>query len=89
MTGAATVYAEALYGLSDAQKQFIEEINENAEAEKRNATAKEIITELIADVNKMFPSYKNIGKIIIRENEFIKTTTSKIKRNEPENKSES
>lgn len=61
----------------------------NAEAEKRNATAKEIITELIADVNKMFPSYKNIGKIIIRENEFIKTTTSKIKRNEPENKSES
>ncbi len=57
-----------------------------AEAEKRGMEAKDIITELIAGINKMFPSYKYIGKIIIRETEFIKTTTSKIKRNEPENK---
>ncbi len=59
-----------------------------AEAEKKNTTEKEIITRLVADVNKLFPSYKYISKIIIRENEFIKTTTSKIKRNEPENKNE-
>ena len=61
----------------------------NAETQKRGKTAKEIITELVSDVNKLFPSYKYISKVIIRESEFIKTTTSKIKRNEPENKSES
>lgn len=60
----------------------------NAEAEKRGVTAKEIMTGVIAEVNKLFPSYKYISKVIIRENEFIKTTTSKIKRNEPENKTE-
>ncbi|MBO7161438.1 MAG: AMP-binding protein [Clostridia bacterium] len=60
----------------------------NAEAAKRNATAKAIITDLVTEVNKLFPSYKYIGKIIIRENEFVKTTTSKIKRNEPENRNE-
>ncbi len=60
----------------------------NAEAEKRGVTAKEIMTGVVAEVNKLFPSYKYIGKVIIRQNEFIKTTTSKIKRNEPENKTE-
>ena len=60
----------------------------NAEAAKRNTTAKAIITDLVTEVNKLFPSYKYIGKIIIRENEFVKTTTSKIKRNEPENRNE-
>lgn len=60
----------------------------NAEAEKRGVTAKEVMTGVVAEVNKLFPSYKYISKVIIRENEFIKTTTSKIKRNEPENKTE-
>lgn len=60
----------------------------NAEADKRGVSAKEIMTGIVADVNKLFPSYKYIGKVIIRENEFVKTTTSKIKRNEPENKTE-
>lgn len=60
----------------------------NAEAEKRGVTAKEVMTGVVAEVNKLFPSYKYIGKVIIRENEFIKTTTSKIKRNEPENRTE-
>lgn len=60
----------------------------NAEAEKRGISPKDVMTGVVAEVNKMFPSYKNIIKIIIRENEFIKTTTSKIKRNEPENRAE-
>ena len=58
----------------------------NAESEKRGVSPKEIITGVVTEVNKLFPSYKYIGKVIIRENEFVKTTTSKIKRNEPENK---
>ena len=51
-------------------------------------TGTELVWVKSAEVNKLFPSYKYIGKIIIRENEFIKTTTSKIKRNEPENRNE-
>ncbi len=50
---------------------------------KENPTAEEIskvIADVIKEVNKKLPSYKNIKKIHIRENEFIKTTTSKIKR---------
>ncbi len=39
-----------------------------------------LISDVIKDINKKLPNYKNIKKISIRENEFIKTTTSKIKR---------
>ena len=38
------------------------------------------ISEVIKEVNKKLPLYKNIKKFDIRENEFIKTTTKKIKR---------
>lgn len=59
------------------------------EANKKGISKKEILTSVVMEVNKLFPAYKFIGKVIIRENEFIKTTTSKIKRNEPKNRSES
>ena len=48
-----------------------------------NPTAEEIsklMADVIKDINKKLPGYKNIKKINIRETEFIKTTTSKIKR---------
>lgn len=35
----------------------------------------------IMDLNRMLPNYKKIGKILIRDHEFDKTTTRKIKRN--------
>ncbi len=41
------------------------------------------VASLKADVTKVcapLPSYKNVSKIIIRQNEFAKTTTNKIKR---------
>lgn len=50
---------------------------------KETPTAEEItrmISDAIKDINKKLPSYKNIKKIYIRDVEFIKTTTSKIKR---------
>lgn len=43
--------------------------------------AKERINEDIAQLNKNLPLIKNIGRIIIRDTEFPKTTTKKIKRN--------
>lgn len=47
-----------------------------------------LLLEVVQDVNKKFPSYKHIQKLIIRKKEFIKTTTRKIKRNEQENRQE-
>ncbi len=42
--------------------------------------AKELIHSDIKDLNKNLPITRNIGEIIIRETEFEKTTTKKIKR---------
>lgn len=41
---------------------------------------KEAISDVVKEVNKHLPKYKNIINFDIRENEFIKTTTQKIKR---------
>lgn len=38
------------------------------------------IAEVIKEVNKKLPSYKNIRRFNIRDTEFVKTTTQKIKR---------
>ena len=50
---------------------------------KQSLTSEEIakaIGEVIKEVNKKLPSYKNIRRIHIRDTEFVKTTTQKIKR---------
>ena len=46
------------------------------------------ISDAVKAVNAGFPNYKHISDIIIREKEFEKTTTRKIKRNAPENLNE-
>ena len=40
----------------------------------------ELIQNVVRDVNDMLPGFKRIRDISIRETEFIKTTTKKIKR---------
>ena len=50
---------------------------------KKELTQEEIrnfIAEAIKEVNQKLPNYKKIMKFDVRENEFIKTTTKKIKR---------
>ncbi len=47
-------------------------------AERLKADIKSATTEL--------PVYKQISKVIVRDHEFVKTTTNKIKRQAPENK---
>lgn len=47
---------------------------------KETENAKELIHSDIKDLNKNLPITRNIGEIIIREIEFPKTTTKKIKR---------
>lgn len=41
---------------------------------------KKIIADVVASVNKKMPNYKHIKNFIIKDNEFEKTTTQKIKR---------
>lgn len=43
------------------------------------------IREIVDEVNAKVPLYKKIRRIEVRENDFIKTTTLKIKRQVPEN----
>lgn len=50
---------------------------------KENMSSDEIakfFEKIVADINKMLPNYKNIFEFDIRDSEFVKTTTSKIKR---------
>ena len=49
---------------------------------------KKLSSDAVKAVNAGFPNYKHISDIIIREKEFEKTTTRKIKRNAPENLNE-
>lgn len=42
--------------------------------------AKKLIDEALGEFNKTVPAYKNIEKIVVRDEEFPKTTTMKIKR---------
>ncbi len=60
--------------------------NKDAVNEKYpNVTQEElrkIIWEKIKEINKTFPSYKYIKNMILTDEELIKTTTKKVKRNE-------
>ena len=44
------------------------------------AEIKKIISDVISNVNKKMPTYKHIKNFVIRDKEFEKTTTKKIKR---------
>lgn len=50
---------------------------------KQSATEEQIkavINETVRNVNRLLPSYKRIKKVLVRKDEFQKTTTHKIKR---------
>ena len=46
------------------------------------------LSNVVKEVNKKLPSYKSIKKLVVRETEFVKTTTQKIKRFAEEEKKE-
>jgi long-chain acyl-CoA synthetase len=56
--------------------------NEYAEAERK------LFEGVVERVNASFPPYKRMSRTVIRHREFVKTTTRKIKRNEPDNLNE-
>lgn len=44
-----------------------------------------VLYDLVREVNQSLPPYKHIRRLVIRKNEFLKTTTKKIRRSDPEN----
>lgn len=58
-------------------KELVDEKYENLSLDE----IKEIIWKQIKEINKTFPKYKYIKNIILTDQELIKTTTKKIKRN--------
>ena len=44
------------------------------------AEIKKLISDVVSSVNSKLPNYKHIRNFIIRDKEFEKTTTQKIKR---------
>ncbi len=52
------------------------------------AAERALFEELVKTVNMKFPTYKRMGRTVIRHREFEKTTTRKIKRNAPDNLTE-
>ena len=41
---------------------------------------KKIISDVVSNVNSKIPNYKHIKNFVVRDKEFEKTTTQKIKR---------
>ena len=41
---------------------------------------KAVVNKIVQEINNKFPNYKHIKEIFIRDKEFEKTTTQKIKR---------
>lgn len=58
-------------------KAIIEKTGIEAPSEEQ---IKSFLEDVVREVNKLLPKYKNILNVDVRKNEFIKTTTSKIKR---------
>lgn len=59
----------------------MDEVVKKAKTDKPSVEdIKKVISDVVREVNKKLPAYKNIMKFDIRDKEFIKTTTQKIKR---------
>lgn len=71
-------------GETDVNVQIVPDIDEIMEKLNLNVVSKEDIYKLIhseiKEINKQMPLYKRIKDFTIREEEFAKTTTKKIKR---------
>ena len=63
---------------------FLKRINNGSTQflDKTEEEIYQIIWEQIKKINKTFPKYKYIQKLILTDEELIKTTTKNVKRNE-------
>ena len=66
------------------EAKIVPDVNAIKEAlQNPDLTAEDVfayISDIVKDINTKFPSYKKIRAVSIRNTEFIKTTTQKVKR---------
>ena len=79
------IITASVYPCEDAVAARLEKDGITEEHEDFERTRKELIMSVITDLNDDMPSYKAIRRLIVRNEEFEKTTTKKIKRNAAEN----
>lgn len=60
-----------------AYEVIFEEFGENLSEERIQS----IIKKAVAEINERFPVYKRVRGVVVRQQDFIRTTTKKIKRN--------
>ncbi len=85
--GEPTVTA-SIFPRADKIKEHFEKQGLAEGTHEFEEAVKKLFTEEIKNINKKFPAYKAIKKVIIRKAEFEKTTTQKIKRQSADNLSE-
>lgn len=84
----AMIYAENDAIISAQILPDEEEIKRKLRKDSVSAEETEkIITEAVRATNRKLPSYKNIKRVKIRDKDFIRTSSHKIKRDKEENKS--
>lgn len=79
------IITASVYPCEDAVAARLEKDGITEEHEDFERSRKELIMSVITDLNDDMPSYKAIRRLIVRNDEFEKTTTKKIKRNAAEN----
>jgi len=80
-----------VYGLEDDRDEGMlvavqiipdmEAIEKDFGKDKTEAEIHDILKESLHGINETLPSYKRIRNIVVRHDDFVKTTTKKIKRN--------
>ena len=81
-----------VFGMQDEKDQndvilsvkavYDEEVIKEKYSDKSEDELYKILWEQIKEVNKTFPKYKHVKKLLVSHEELIKTTTKKIKRHE-------
>ena len=66
--------------LLSVKVQYDEEVAKEKYPDKSEKELEKIVWEKIKEINSTFPGYKHVKNLIFTKEEFIKTTTAKIKR---------
>ncbi len=84
--GDTEVWAQIMPDYEEIKEKFgLDFLEEGISAIEKDGRAKEvfkIFDEEVKEMNEKLSVYKRIKKVIVRENDFVRTTTKKIKRKE-------
>lgn len=79
------ILAAAIIPDDENVREYLMRQGISTDDEGYNVAEKRLFDDIVREQNLKFPHYKHIQKVYIRRRDFVKTTTRKIKRNEPDN----